>query len=650
MNDSGYKMLQHKMLKQWRATIVFCLAGAAALLGAAAQAAATEPAPPVGHAFYDRDAPVESVPCTEAQKAFQTVAGHALLAKINSALAAGAHVFTVPPGVYRLAHGIGLGDSQGFQLNAAGCTFILVNTDAAFVSGGDCTDIAIIGPMTIDHAPYGLSQAIITASDMDTGVVKVRIMPGYSTDISAKGIGTLYKPDGTQIMLPSWGSYSGVKAENAAGRLFRLVPPKGTAGLFAVGNLVSLPVNAGVSPVAFAFKSLHNVRLQDIQLGSGGPLLTGGQSGDSRFLRIKNGPLPGTSRLASGSSMQSWNSGGTVLFDGCEFGSSTDDLMDFQGSGLHMFYRTQPDNPRQIVVWNWFGGIGFGQGDRITLYDPKSFNTVAHATVVSAVPLTDEAVRKEANHLADVDNTFHLQRGGQSLTLVTLDAPLAATPGDLLENVSGRVKSFTITRCRFHDSAVRVMVEGFSKGTFTDNTFERVNGGLSLATDVWWPQGGAMENILVRGNVFKDSPYNTGWGSEGASLNIGPLWNHAPLKAGEGYANKNILITGNHFHGSAQAAVSVADAADVTITGNVIDGALTSDGRGAVVLDVVGNADVSGNTVLHCKGPVVYIYHSQGVRAARNFLNGRLAPASAVESVNSTGVTVASASLGHAHK
>ena len=233
---------------------------------------------------------------------------------------------------------------------------------------------------------------------------------------------------------------------------------------------------------------------------------------------------------------------------------------------------------------------------------------------------------------------------------MTLDAPLTATPGDLLENVSGRVKSFTITHCYFHDSAVRVMVEGFAKGTFTDNTFERVNGGLSLATDVWWPQGGGMENITVRGNVFKDSPYNTGWGSEGASVNIGPLWNHAPLKAGEGYANRNILITGNRFYGSAQAAVSVADAADVTVTDNVIDGALTGGGSGAVVLNVVGNADVSGNKVLHCKGPMVHIGDSQGVRVTHNFLNGHPAPASAVESVNSTDVILANNSLGHPHR
>ncbi len=536
---------------------------------------------------YNVAAPLYPRRDDDAQKADQSRRGMALLQDIQDKIKAGAASYTVPSGVYRLAAGINLGDSKGFQLNAAGCTFILVSAGSAFVSGGDCANIAVIGPLTVDHEPYAASQGVITAADPATGAVTCRIMPDYSMDVVGGGGMTLYKSDGTPMPLPSYAKFSNGKMTDPAGRLFNFTAPQGTAALFVPGALVSLPINGGGSPLAFAFKSLHNVRLQDIQLGSGGPLLAGGQSGDSRFLRIQNGRMPGTNRLASGQSMQSWNSGGTVIFDGCEFGTSNDDLMDFQGSGLHMFYRTQPGRPNQIVVWNWFGGVGFGKGDRITLYDPKNYITVAQAAVVSAAPLADDALMKDANRLADADNTFHLQRSGQTLTLVTLNAPLTATPGDLLENVSGRVKSFTMNGCYFHDSCVRVMVEGFSKGTFTNNTFERVNGGLSLATDVWWPQGGSMENILVRGNVFKDSPYNAAWGSESGSVNIGPLWNVSPPKAGQGYANKNILITGNTFLGSAKAAVTVADASNVTVSDNVMEN-VGAAGKAAIELNVVG--------------------------------------------------------------
>ena len=189
-----------------------------------------------------------------------------------------------------------------------------------------------------------------------------------------------------------------------------------------------------------------------------------------------------------------------------------------------------------------------------------------------------------------------------------------------------------MTRCYLHDSRVRVMVEGFSQGTFTGNTFE-------LATDVWWPQGGAMENVVVRGNVFKDCPYDTGWGSEGGVVNVGPLRNVSPPKEGQGYANRNVLITGNTFSGSAKAAVSVSDASDVIVSDNVMEN-VGAGGKGAIELNVVGLDRVSGNKIFHSQGPVLSVGGSQAITAAHNFTDGQPAPASAVKVENSTGIAV----------
>ena len=349
-------------------------------------------------------------------------------------------------------------------------------------------------------------------------------------------------------------------------------------------------------------------------MGFGGALLPAGcPGGDARFIGIRNGRMPGTNRLDSGPSMQKWINGGTVVFDGCEFGNSTDDLMDFQGSGQHMYYRTQPDRLKQIVTWNWFGGVGYKPGDRVAIYNRQNFATRIHAAVVAAAPLGGRRDDEGRDKVADASGSFHLNRSGGTLTLVTLDRPVSADPGDFVENLSRACRSFTITHCFFHGSAVQVMVEGFQKGVFTDNTFDHVNGGLSLVANLYWPQGGAVSNVLVRNNVFRDCPYSAGWGSGGAALSVGAWWGEAPLAASESYSDKNIVITGNKFIRCGKAAIGVGMAQNVTIAHNRIDTALTQGGDGAIDLHLVGKARLYGNRIVNTRGPAFHFIQCDGI-------------------------------------
>ncbi|MDQ2731021.1 MAG: hypothetical protein M3Y56_05130, partial [Armatimonadota bacterium] len=73
---------------------------AIALLAPAGQSAQGAP-PSHEQAPYNINAPVYPVPYTDAQKDAQRVAGRTMIHKINEALAAGVHTFTVPPGIYR---------------------------------------------------------------------------------------------------------------------------------------------------------------------------------------------------------------------------------------------------------------------------------------------------------------------------------------------------------------------------------------------------------------------------------------------------------------------------------------------------------------------------------------------------------------------
>lgn len=139
---------------------------------------------------YNANSPVYPVSYTEAQKNAQRDAGRAVVKEINAAIAAGAKSFTVPPCVYRLpAKGpdreIKLWKVKGFALHLANTEWALEN-GGGFIFPQECENISVLGPVKFDADPLCFFQGTVLAHDDNTGLTRVRIMPGYKVDLAPK--------------------------------------------------------------------------------------------------------------------------------------------------------------------------------------------------------------------------------------------------------------------------------------------------------------------------------------------------------------------------------------------------------------------------------------------------------------------------------
>ena len=126
---------------------------------------------------YNVNLPVYPITYTEAQKDTQREAGRAVIHKINAALAAGIHSFTVSPGLYRIpAEGpdsaLNLVNVKNFTLHMVGTEFVLEN-GGILVSAEDCANLAFLGPAKIDAGTQAITQGRLLTYDPKTGVAKV---------------------------------------------------------------------------------------------------------------------------------------------------------------------------------------------------------------------------------------------------------------------------------------------------------------------------------------------------------------------------------------------------------------------------------------------------------------------------------------------
>ncbi|MDQ2686435.1 MAG: right-handed parallel beta-helix repeat-containing protein [Armatimonadota bacterium] len=587
-------------------TVEIALALTALLTSVMAQAAAPPP--------YDIHAPVYPVAYTDAQKDAQRVAGRAVFHKINTAIAAGAKTFAVPPGVYRIPKDgpdskLQLDGVKNFTLHLGNTEFVLEN-GGNLVDGRNCENLAIVGPCKIDAATPSITQGRLLTYDPQTGAATVEIMPGYEVADSDKGTVDAFSPQGIYLANPSWAGFTELKVTDGAKRLISVKLSAKDAiftEIYQPGALLALRIHGG--PNLIAARDFHGFTLKDIDVYTGAGIGWGGGDGDWKFINIKGVRRPGTNRLMGAGGCQMGSHGGSVLFDGCEFSNTADDLMDYYGGGLLMCVRQ--DGPRNLVTW----AGGYAVGDTLNFYAHDGFHRLVSARVVAVTELKDAALQTEARDL--VKNTLKARDiGDQTLRRVTLDRDVAVSPGDYVENGTGnRADTFTIRHCYFHDSGVRVMVQGFRHGLFENNTFERVSGGLALTYDAWWWEGPTVQDVTVRNNVFRNTTFRNAWGTGRAAITVGS--DRAPTGPATDGVTRGVRITGNKIYNSSTGGIYVGNAADVIIQGNVIDHAKAPKGEAAITLNSVFGGTVTGNKVIGCGGPALTVTNSVGVKAPK---------------------------------
>ena len=556
---------------------------------------------------YNVNAPVYPVTYTDAQKEGQRGAGRAILKQLNNALEAGAHLFTVPPGVYRFPNtnvtnskyvngdgSLNFNQVHEFTLNLAHVEIILGN-GSTFLAPYYGSDITIIGPAIFDAEDLRLTQGVVTARDEATGLTTLKIMPGYRVDYEPKGQIDAFSPQGVYLENPSWASYSDYTVLDKAKGIVQLKAD--SKGLYKPGNLVALRNGCPVF-LSAGGKGAHNLTLRDLEIDTGVGFAWGQGTGNWLFKNVKCIRRPGTNRLLGAGGCQTSNTGGDVTFDGCEFSNCADDLVDYYGGGL--FICERQETPRTIVAW----GGSFSPGDTLNFYTHDGFQPDASAKIVAVIEFTDPEMQGDGHHLVK-DVLKARDRGDQTLRRVTLDRDVSVSAADYMEDATtNRPDHFTVRNCYFHDAGVRVMIQGFQHGLFENNRFERISGGLALTCDAWWFEGPTVQDVTVRNNVFDATTFRNGWGTGKAAVSIGPSWAEGHTKPAFPCATHGATVTGNLFVGSSAGAIQISNTDHVTVANNIIRSPYTLAAPVAAIhLLGVADAAVTGNRIWNCPGP-----------------------------------------------
>ena len=556
---------------------------------------------------YDVHAPVYPVTYTDAQKDAQRAAGRAVLKRINDALVTGAHSFTVPPAVYRIPNKgndglpyvngdgtLNLHGVRGFTLHLAGVEWVMENGGGLVALDGS-RNVTILGPAKIDAALPPCTQGRIVTYDPASGRTTVQILPGYEVAASASGTVDAFSPSGDYLENPSWAGFHDLTVLDPAARTVQVRLDKSSA-IYRPGNLLALRIHG--SPLLISSRGCDGFTIRDVDVYTEAGIGWGSSMGAWNFLNVKGIRRPGTSRLMAAGGCQMGSRGGSVTFDGCEFGNTADDLVDYFGGGL--FTCERQEAPRTVVTW----GGELSVGDTVNFYTSTGFQPDATAKVVSVADVTDVAMQVDAHHLVK-DVLKARDTGDKPLRRVTLDRDVRVSPGDYAENGSAnRADRFTIRHCDFHDSGVRVMIQGFQHGLFEGNTFERISGGLALTCDAWWFEGPTVQDVVVRDNVFRDTTFRNGWGTGKAALTIGAGWAEGHTDPALPCATHGATVTGNTFLDSSAAAIQISNTDHVTVANNVIRRPSTeATPAGAIHLLGVVDAQVTGNKVYGSPGP-----------------------------------------------
>lgn len=550
--------------------------------------------------------PVYLTNYTALQISNQLVAGTNLTVALQNAQNSGATNYTIAPGVYRLPGKDPFGGGyypHGFTINASNVTVILSGTNFWNLwDPSGSTNCALIGPLTVDFDPLPFSQGQVLSYNSTNNTVTVQIMPGYPDPPLSGGWQNpevwIYDTNG--VWLPqgsvyystlTWQTYN---STNHTG----VLTLQGSLGIPQPGQYIAIGWN-GNTPLIYPSPSpVFNLTIQNVTSYAGFFGVSGGglAQGQVNYTGLKYIRCPGTSRLLGGGGFNAESSGSntTVTFNGCEFGSSWDDMMWYNSGST---YSCSAQLTGTEVMLNAAPAVG----DTLHFVNASTFASHAYAQVVSCRPVSGQYE-------------------------VTLNTNVNVAAGDDVNDLTGEGQ-LVVTNCYFHDAMVRVAFSGFASGLIASNTFERINWGLYLAS-----YSGQWNNLVISNNVFINTPY-TG----GSAIMCGPYY-AAPMSFPSDSGNNfqtNITIVGNTILNPNGDAIDLQCTTGFVISNNVISNNVAAADLGAGYLG--GNAygidvfacaggTVANNTFLNNAGTAIVVdgLNSTNIQVTGNLFNGSM--------------------------
>lgn len=543
---------------------------------------------------YSVTAPPYPFIYTETQRDSQRLAGQAIQTALRNAVQRGDSQFVIPPGTYRLngSRPLVIRNANNFKLIAHNVEMLLDEVPAEPVFVDNSANVTIEGPLIFDAEISYFTQGYI--QNYNNGVVQVELMPGYpiaSNKVPASDFFFSFTNAGVWIS-KVFEKYNNYQVVDSALRLVKVTVSPGLESQLVPGNLISLGLR---DKTGIYMLNSSNCTFSDIHFYDSYVFLRGnGNTGNTKVSGCSATRRPGTNRLLGGAAGGNTYIGGNAVYENSEFAYCNDDVMNVRSG--YLFPCFAQEAPDKLLVFS-NSDERFKIGNDLLFMNYTTFSELGVGKIISLEALNDDSLVQAALNAQQVMG--FRETPSWKVFRITLDNSILINGGlAVCENLTRKADSIIIRNCYFHDSPVRVMIQGFRHATIEANLFERLNLGLFLTTDTWWWEGSRWGTATIRNNRFINTPYMN-WRGDAAAIYFAPTLKSKTNSPKSFYSD--VVIEGNNISGSIGASIRVGNTENVLIQNNVID--IDEDGNSiysenSQTVKILNNVDSSGAVLI----------------------------------------------------
>ena len=547
-----------------------------------------------GSRTYNVNNPTFLTTFSDSVKAAQRASTTSMLAALQTAVSnTNSTGYTIPAGDYRFSGtGISISNRSNFTIATSGS----VNFWYEGTSGGtvftftSCTNVSVVGPMTLDAEALGYIEGTILSYDPSAGTLDLQILPGYSLSIPATPVNFLvFDTTGWQL-----GEFGYTSFQSLGGRVVRLSGVGTNNGSYYQPGSVVAFEGGGPNYQIVGGSSNKNMVFSNMTFycGTGAPADGNVTGGNVSWVNYRCIPRPGTNRVYTNWPGQFNRNGGTLLFDGCEFDTAGDDGINLLSS---MGIVAEQTGPRTLIV----NKLGPAVGDVLTFYEYVGYKLEGTAKVVAVSSLTDAGIT--AATTAWLSTHGCTWAGSVSSWQVTFDQDVNISQWSQFYDSAYGADSVIVRNTAWRNMyAQGVLLQGARQVVVKDNLFQGNFGvGISAQSSQYWQEGKWPTNILFRNNISQRDGL---WGQPAIDVYPGLAYSSTSRLI------QNITIDGNRIYNPGSCGINVINAANITIARNLIvnPGAVVSvpnNAAGTTVIagisaDAASNLNILNNTVL----------------------------------------------------
>jgi len=303
------------------------------------------------------------------------------------------------------------------------------------------------------------------------------------------------------------------------------------------------------------------------------------------YKKVNLVPTKGRATAAFADGMHFSGCKGHIAIDSCHFRGLQDDPINVHGTYLQV---TKIDNPKRVLMrfmhGQTYGFPAFFANDAVAFIDAHTLQKRGMATVTKVEKVSDREM------------------------WVTLDKALPANfaIGDCLENITWN-PSLHVSNSKFEGTNTRgLLITTPKKVVVENNLFYRTGMyAIQIAGDAnSWFESGAVEDVIIRNNIFDGCNYNNYYDNRSYVIGIIPE-NHEIAK--NAWVHRNINIENNTFKVLADNLILQARSTEIlNFKGNTVEYATfkpqfknrqkATSNAPSFILDNCTKVNIQGNT------------------------------------------------------